>query len=196
MTNEVEAPIRIWLDAVDCCRDELANGTYYTGKPSIAGIEYVRADFAPVAVREAASGIIDELTSGGLDRDCVEKILTRHCSTVASGSVQPAAVPPVSQGVADGGEWQPISTAPKDGSRILCWAPDFNDPCFLVWKTNPRIVHAHGQGQSLELATSYFGDPNEMDDYDLAEADGGPTLWLPIPAPALEVVEKLGAKVK
>lgn len=80
-------------------------------------------------------------------------------------------------------EWQSIESAPKDGTRICCWAAHFDGPCFLRWKTNPRIVHAHTQGQSMDLSASYFGDPDESDDYDLAlRLDGGaPTHWLPLP---------------
>jgi len=94
------------------------------------------------------------------------------------------------------GEWLTIESAPKDGTRILCWAADFDDPCFLAWKTNPRIVQAHSVNQYLDLAANYFGDPDEMDDYDLAKTDGGPTHWMPLPAPpaTLEAIEVKGEK--
>lgn len=54
----LEPPERIWIDAVDCCRDDLASGTYYTGRPSIASIEYVRAAVAGPRVDRA---LISEL---------------------------------------------------------------------------------------------------------------------------------------
>lgn len=79
-------------------------------------------------------------------------------------------------------DWQPIDTAPKDGTPIPCWAESFEQPCFLVWKTNSRIVDAHKEGQDFELFESYFGDPVEMDDYDLAKLNGGPTHWFELPS--------------
>lgn len=77
-------------------------------------------------------------------------------------------------------DWLPITSAPKDGSRVVCWSKRLEEPCFLKWKTNPRIVHEHNVGQSPELAASYFGDPYEMDDYELAEEGKGPTHWFPL----------------
>jgi hypothetical protein len=64
-------------------------------------------------------------------------------------------------------EWQPIETAPKDGSIIpCCWAG--GDNWFgLRWKTNRRVDQ------------SYFGDPEEDDDYDLI--DRQPTHWFQLP---------------
>lgn len=80
--------------------------------------------------------------------------------------------------------WQSIETAPKDGSRVLCWAKSFDRPCILIWKTNHRIVDAHKAGEAAELAESYFGDEDEYDDYELAEEAGGPTHWFPFPLPS------------
>lgn len=73
------------------------------------------------------------------------------------------------------GKWQLIETAPKDGSRILCWAPGW-EPTFLMWKENNRF----------DPPRQYFGDCVEYDDYALAEQDGGPTHWMPIPDPPNE----------
>ena len=78
-----------------------------------------------------------------------------------------------------GGAWQPIETAPKDGRRVLCWAVGWR-PCFLEWKTNRRIADYRAEWPS-DVASSYFGDPNEDDDYHLARAENAPTHWLPIP---------------
>ena len=64
-------------------------------------------------------------------------------------------------------DWEPIETAPKDGTLVpCCWAGD-GDWMILRWKTNPRIKQ------------SYFGDPNEDDDYEIA--DYQLTHWFDLP---------------
>lgn len=75
--------------------------------------------------------------------------------------------------------WLDIETAPKDGTCIVCWR-EGSEPCFLIWKTNPRIVEGKARGQFLVHLVSYFGDPNEWDDYDLALDDNAPTHWHPL----------------
>jgi hypothetical protein len=81
--------------------------------------------------------------------------------------------------------WQPIASAPKDGSRVLCWAKEWGGAIFLVWKTNYRIVRAKqfGEKGAEDLATEYFGDPLESDDYDFARPAGAPTHWYPLVLP-------------
>jgi len=85
--------------------------------------------------------------------------------------------------------WLPIATAPHTGEPVLCWRQRWGAAYLLVWKTNHRIVAGH-QGPHFDadaaLAESYFGDPNEMDDFDYAQADGMPTHWLPFALPQEE----------
>lgn len=78
--------------------------------------------------------------------------------------------------------WQPIVSAPRDGREIPCCWIGGRSWTSLAWKYNTRIAAAHQQGDSLELKTRYFGDPNEMDDYDLAIAENQPTHWFDLPA--------------
>lgn len=69
--------------------------------------------------------------------------------------------------------WQPIETAAREWRIIpCCWAhqSDNRPDCgwaALTWKTNSRT------------GLSYFGDPVESDDYDLA--DDQPTHWFNLP---------------
>lgn len=68
----------------------------------------------------------------------------------------------------DGPRWHNIGSAPKDGRLILAFNPSWGRPWILCWKTNPRTNE------------SYFGDPDEHDDYDLA-GELPATLWTPVP---------------
>jgi hypothetical protein len=76
-------------------------------------------------------------------------------------------------------EWQTIETAPKDAPRVLvCFNGDPETACFLTWKTNHRIVAARAQGNADGYNDSYWGDCNEMDDYELAKFAVSPSHWL------------------
>lgn len=72
-------------------------------------------------------------------------------------------------------DWQSIQTAPRDGSVLVCWREGWEHPCLLCWKCNTRI-----EENDPIYSQEYFGDLEEYDDYELAEADGGPTHWHPL----------------
>ena len=80
-------------------------------------------------------------------------------------------------------KWKPIETAPKDGSIIPVWRQGWGNWCLCCWKTNPRIVSAHKDGQVPEMLEDYWGDPDEMDDYYFADNNNQPTHWFLIPQP-------------
>lgn len=62
-------------------------------------------------------------------------------------------------------EWQPIATAPKDGTAILAWHPDWQDePLSLRW-------HGHWHKWILNGVLLDLGDWGE------------PTHWMPLPPP-------------
>jgi hypothetical protein len=87
--------------------------------------------------------------------------------------------------------WQPIETAPKAKDPkndpwvevLVCWEGRPESACFLVWKHNRRISADIERGlyNPDKLVPEYWGDPDEMDDYDLAKLGAGPTHWLRLP---------------
>lgn len=73
-------------------------------------------------------------------------------------------------------EWQPIETAPKDGTPILLYWPHYPDEekgvvWLGAWKVNDR------------LAKGYFSDSCEWDDFEMAEPRYAPSHWQPLPPP-------------
>ena len=90
-------------------------------------------------------------------------------------------------------QWRDIESAPKDGSLVLCCWAGGDTVVLLRWKTNDRITQALASKDPDAIAywagysDTYYGDPVEWDDYDLAKPGNGPTHWLPYPPiPALQ----------
>ena len=70
-------------------------------------------------------------------------------------------------------EWQPIETAPKDGSSILAWREGWYRPIYVRWVLNPRT------------GTEFWNDEIEWDAYELENEP--PTHWLPMPGPPMKL---------
>lgn len=93
--------------------------------------------------------------------------------------------------------WQPVETAPRDGTRVLLywpsWAYEFEDrgdrPLVPIgwWTTNYRMQAKPGSDLEKELRThgvgseSYFTDQNEQDCYGQAQVHNAPSHWQPLP---------------
>lgn len=91
------------------------------------------------------------------------------------------------------GAWQPIETAPKDGTRVMLW----------------RGFISHGSWSEMIIAEWHDGewlwpDPREnpsthgeWTDYDLIDGYGdasGPTHWMPLPTPPADLAAKIGGE--
>ena len=84
-------------------------------------------------------------------------------------------------------EWLDIESAPRNGSLVLCCRAGDEEVGLLCWKTNRRITeakestHPESVAYWADYSDTYFGDPVESDDYDLAKHGAGPTHWMPYP---------------
>ena len=67
--------------------------------------------------------------------------------------------------------WQPIETAPKDGTWVLVWGP------LEAWSS----VKAAWYAMNRRIGRAYWKMDGEWDDYELA--DNQPTHWMPLPDP-------------
>lgn len=67
--------------------------------------------------------------------------------------------------------WQPIETAPKDGSHVLAWRSGWDRPAWVRWVWNPRV------------GREFWNDADEWDAYELESEP--PTHWMPLPDPPL-----------
>lgn len=62
-------------------------------------------------------------------------------------------------------EWQPIETAPKDGSSVLTFSPNDGYPLIVFWQDEMWLIDwDHDRAYGLE-------------------PDDKPTHWMPLPEP-------------
>lgn len=74
-------------------------------------------------------------------------------------------------------EWQPIETAPKDGTPILGgWVCEYPDGS--KYMDGVIIMYEGGEGRVMQGAWAYMGIM-----VSLVREDDPPTHWLQIPAP-------------
>jgi len=71
--------------------------------------------------------------------------------------------------------WQPIDTAPKDGSQLLLFCGDYEPPFFVgsfTWIDLPKDHEDYWEGWSFseEILANHCG------------AEPEPTHWMPLPA--------------
>ena len=66
-------------------------------------------------------------------------------------------------------DWLPMDCAPKDGSFVLAWREDWDNPIWVQWRLNHR-TH-----------TTFWNDAWEHDCYEYE--DSPPTLWWPVAPP-------------
>lgn len=66
--------------------------------------------------------------------------------------------------------WQPIATAPKDGTRVLCYQPAGQ------WKTSGKRTHGE------EIVVAYWFQPSRPGVEGMWVPSLRPTHWMPLPA--------------
>lgn len=76
-------------------------------------------------------------------------------------------------------DWQPISSAPKDGTRLLLWCSTRNDADDRLY------IEQICDGEHVDAAQIGFWDENEFNGVAgwVTEFIGKPTHWQPLPAP-------------
>lgn len=83
-------------------------------------------------------------------------------------------------------EWQPIATAPQDGTEILGWREDAG--VLLIWWAAPIDFCTEEELQDIDIDSAESCDWFYVDSTSGGRLDGdeAPTHWMPLPkGPAL-----------
>lgn len=75
--------------------------------------------------------------------------------------------------------WQPIETAPKDGSPMLLWDAEREIPIVGMWVSFAGTNSPESYEPAYSGWDSMSGVPTWLD----ASPDAQPTHWMPLPAP-------------
>ncbi len=139
---------------------------------------YPLSAFPEPDMRKAA----ELLKAGGMTLDAISASNMRHVVSRIAPKARAAIAALQAAPVASEVGWQPIESAPKDGSYII--AAKFGRSQELAWVKHSRWITAG------EIADLEGGEPDE---YDPGWTDGNddsepcfPTHWMPLEPPALK----------
>jgi len=76
-------------------------------------------------------------------------------------------------------DWQPIETAPKDGTEVLLWGPYCGCPATAQWTGKAWAAYWDGW-RVVEYMSDFGTDYREFD---------MPTHWMPLPEPPTSLNE-------
>lgn len=79
-------------------------------------------------------------------------------------------------------KWQPIETAPRDGTRILGWVNEAEWAAICWWETAPIELRYAPQEQWQMSEASDFPDDEAWYEH-WRDTRYEPTHWMPLPAP-------------
>jgi hypothetical protein len=83
-------------------------------------------------------GRLDPITKGMIDWDEVRRVQQRLDAPQTAPVAQEAPMKPL-------GGWQPIETAPKDGTRVLAWGPSIGGRPYITTGAGARLSAIHWQ---------------------------------------------------
>lgn len=112
-----------------------------------------------VKLQDAVKAVEAAITCNGVGTRAIEQIL-------ADDAIKALRSLPTDDG------WQPIATAPRDGTRIDIWDPD----CGGI-----RVADAYWSGG--QKSGGWHAPNQDYDGMDGLYAKDGPTHWRPLPAP-------------
>ena len=110
-------------------------------------------------------------------REVIEAYGAACARTAIANQKKRAALSSAQQDKDDAERWQPIETAPKDGTHILVPLPDSNTSYVICWVDASKGIRRH-LGPNVGWHHAYDGD--------YLSQWSQPTHWMPLPAPPID----------